>query len=113
MNELHQDQDSPTDAQLSRLYRQHCSAEPSLEVDRRVLAAARAALADRPVHSRDGWTRWRTPLALATTLALSLTLALLHEPPPGELPAERGGQAKGQVAAEQALPKEMCRSDWY
>lgn len=101
MNELHQDQDSPTDAQVSRLYRQYSSAEPSLAVDRRVLAAARAALADRPVRSRGGWQRWRTPLALATTLALSLTLALLHERPPAEL----DDQAKGRGAAEQASPK--------
>lgn len=90
MNELHQDQDSPSDPRLSLLYRQYSSAEPSLEVDRRVLAAARAALADRPLRRRGWWPRWRTPLALATTLALSLTLALLHERPPGELPAERG-----------------------
>lgn len=80
-------QDSPSDPQLSRLYRQYSTGEPSNAVDERILAAARAAVSGRPGTSA-WWRRWRTPLALATTLVLSLTLASLHERPPGGLPSE-------------------------
>ncbi|WP_300451969.1 hypothetical protein [Accumulibacter sp.] len=75
--------DSPRDPKLSALYRQFSVAEPSAALDQRVLAAARAALADHRVPLRGSWwSRWRTSLALATTLVLSLTLALLHERQP-------------------------------
>ncbi|MBK7675319.1 MAG: hypothetical protein IPJ27_11480 [Candidatus Accumulibacter sp.] len=83
--------DSPSDPEVSRLYRQHSTDEPSPAVDQRILAAARAALAGRPASTRGGWwQRWRTPLALATTLLLTVTLSVLHERQPAELPAERG-----------------------
>ncbi|MBN8447588.1 hypothetical protein [Accumulibacter sp.] len=83
--------DSPSDPEISRLYRQHSTDEPSPAVDQRILAAARAALAGRPANPRGGWwQRWRTPLALATTLLLTVTLSVLHERQPAELPAERG-----------------------
>jgi hypothetical protein len=84
-------QDSPSDPEVSRLYRQHSTDEPSSAVDQRILAAARAALAGRPTNARGGWwQRWRTPLALATTLLLTVTLSVLHERQPAELPVERG-----------------------
>jgi hypothetical protein len=83
--------DSPSDPEISRLYRQHSTDEPSPAVDQRILAAARAALAGRPANPRGGWwQRWRTPLALATTLLLTVTLSVLHERQPAELSAERG-----------------------
>jgi hypothetical protein len=84
-------QDSPTDPQLSRLYRQYSTSEPSHAADERILLAARAAVSGLPRSARSTgwWRRWRTPLALATTLVLSLALALLHERPPGDLPSER------------------------
>jgi hypothetical protein len=84
-------QDWPSDPEVSRLYRQHSTDEPSSVADQRILAAARAALAGRPANTRGGWwQRWRTPLALATTLLLTVTLSVLHERQPAELPAERG-----------------------
>lgn len=108
-------QDSPGDPQVSRLYREFSTAEPSAALDQRVLAAARAALADRPASLRrqGWWQRWRTPLALTTTLALSLTLALLHERQPGPVPGERAVDRQlpevrrdgpGTNAVEQAKP---------
>lgn len=109
-------QDSPRDPQVSRLYREFSTAEPSAALDQRVLAAARTALADRSksVRSQGWWQRWRTPLALTTTLALSLTLALLHERQPGPVPVERAvdrqlpdvrRDAPGTKAVEQAKPE--------
>lgn len=84
-------QDSPGDPQLSSLYRRDATDEPSKAVDARILAAARVALGSPPAKARRGawWQRWRTPLALATTLALTLTLALLQERQPRESPVER------------------------
>jgi hypothetical protein len=111
--------DSPSDPEISRLYRQHSTDEPSPAVDQRILAAARAALAGRPANPRGGWwQRWRTPLALATTLLLTVTLSVLHERQPAELPAERGlrqslpqvrgdepQSSKAEQAASAAAPK--------
>lgn len=106
--------DSPSDPQLSALYRKFSAAEPSAALDQRVLAAARAALADHRAPQRGGWwSRWRTSLALATTLVLSLTLALLHErqsadratPPTSERPAsEIRSDAPSAQPAERAGP---------
>ena len=80
-------QDSPSDPQLSRLYREYATEQPSRATDERILAAARAALAESPAnpHRDTWWLRWRAPLALATTLLLTITLALLQERQPGGL----------------------------
>jgi len=81
-------QDFPSDPPLSRLYRQFATDEPSPAIDERILAAAKAALGpgERSTGVDQGrwWRRWRTPLALATTLVLTLTLSLLQQPPPGD-----------------------------
>lgn len=84
------DRNELSDPQLSALYRQHVSAEPSAAVDQRILQTARAVLVEggsicpRPV----GWRRWRTVLALTATLLLSVALTLLHERPPGSEPSQ-------------------------
>lgn len=81
-------QDFPSDPPLSRLYRQFATDEPTPAIDERILAAAKAALGagERSPGADHGrwWRRWRTPLALATTLVLTLTLSLLQQPPPGD-----------------------------
>lgn len=97
-------QDSPSDPQLSQLYREHATEQPSRATDERILAAARAALAESPANPPRGtwWLRWRTPLTLATTLLLTVTLALLQERPPGGLPAEPGLQQEAPSARREA-----------
>ncbi len=81
-------EDLPSDPQLSRLYRQFANVEPSLALDRKVLHAARAAIDERRelTHGNVGWRRWRGPLVLATTVVLSVMLALMHEKAPAPLP---------------------------
>ncbi|MER2625814.1 MAG: hypothetical protein ABTS22_18000 [Accumulibacter sp.] len=98
-------QDFPSDPPLSRLYRQFATDEPSQAIDERILAAAKAALGagERSPGADRGrwWRRWRTPLALATTLVLTLTLSLLQQPPPGDgfVPAVPGPQVAPAPAA--------------
>ncbi|HPT50663.1 MAG TPA: hypothetical protein PLS67_06910 [Accumulibacter sp.] len=81
-------QDLPTDPPLSRLYRQLATAEPPAAVDQHLLAVAHAAIAPeaRPSASRSWWPRWRTPLTLATTLLITLSLTVLHERQPADAP---------------------------
>ena len=108
MTEPHQD--SPSDPQLSRFYREYATDEPSSAADERILAAARAALAEPPANARRGawWQRWRTPLALATTLLLTIPLALLQERQPGGLPAEPSLQQEA-APARSAAPSHGVR----
>ncbi|MBL8391419.1 MAG: hypothetical protein JNN21_06040 [Candidatus Accumulibacter sp.] len=78
-------QDFRGDPQVSALYREHARDEPSAAGDERIIAAARAAVrAAQTVARRTWWQRWRTTLALATTLVLTLTLSLLHERQPAD-----------------------------
>ena len=90
--------DFPGDAQLSALYREHARDEPSVEIDERILAAARAAVTV-PVSAarRSWWQRWRTTLALTTTLTLTLTLALLQQ-------RQRQGQCQGRRQRQRRSP---------
>ena len=83
-------QDLLGDPKLSRLYRQFAIAEPPPPLDQTILAAAQAAVAEQLARARRGgwWQRWRVPLALTTTLMLSVMLALMHEKAPTPLPAE-------------------------
>ena len=81
-------QDTPGDPQLSHLYREHAQDEPSAAIDQRILAAAQQAVATRPPSPRRAgwWQRWRLPLTLATTVMLTVSLALLVERQPKEIP---------------------------
>ncbi len=83
----HERQDTPSDPPLSRLYREHAQDEPSAAVDQRILAAARQAAAARPpsVRRTGWWQRWRLPLALATSVMLTVSLALLVERQPKDI----------------------------
>lgn len=81
-------QDLPTDPQLSRLYRERAVDEPADVIDQRILAAARQAVSSIRLHEapRNGWwQRWRMPLSLATTVMLTVMLALLVERQPTEI----------------------------
>ncbi|MBL8396414.1 MAG: hypothetical protein JNK99_17000 [Candidatus Accumulibacter sp.] len=109
MNEVHED--SPKDPQVSEFYRKHATEQPSTAVDERILAAARVAVADRTSRKVPGWwQRWRTPLALGTTLVLTLSLALLHERRPVVL-APEGRAASQKAAVGRAAPAAATSSE--
>ena len=94
--------DLPTDPPLSRLYREQALAEPSAAVDQRVLAAARQALASPAPGRRQGWwQRWRLPLSLASTVMLTVMLALLLERQPAELARTPSVENKMEVESAQ------------
>ena len=81
-------QDLPTDPQLSRFYHEHAVDEPTDAIDQRILAVARQAVSSTRHEEarRNGWwRRWRMPLSLATTVMLTVMLALLVERQPTEL----------------------------
>ncbi len=92
------------DPGLSQLYQSQATGEPPLALDRRILAAARnAAQPIEPVPSATGWwPRWRLPLSVAATVALSASLVLLLERQPSETVVESSDQivARAPSAAE-------------
>jgi hypothetical protein len=91
-------QDTPNDPQLSRLCREQAQDEPSAAMDQRILAAARQAVAPQEASTRrtGWWQRWRLPLSLATTVMLTVSLALLVERQPQERSVE-SSRAKGRA----------------
>ena len=80
-------------------------AEPPVELDRIVLAKARAAIdpARKPVRS----TRWMVPVALAATLVLSLGIVLRIQRPT----AQDNMTAAAPVAAEPPPPRTVREYD--
>lgn len=91
------------DPPVSALYREHARDEPSAAGDERIIAAARAAVrAPATVARRTWWQRWRTTLALATTLVLTLTLSLLHERQPAD--ARRETEVESPRSAAPGVP---------
>lgn len=66
----------PTDQEIGMLYREGGAAEPSAELDRRILMAARAAVATKPPPS-PWWTRWRLPVQALASVALVGMLVLM------------------------------------
>ena len=66
------------DRELTRLYREAAREQPSVELDARMLAAARAASRRAAAPAAASWLNsWRIPVALAATVLLSFTLTLL------------------------------------
>ncbi|MFZ2266099.1 MAG: hypothetical protein WAV95_00830 [Azonexus sp.] len=65
----------PDDQAIGALYREAASAEPSAELDRAILQAARAAVAAQPTPA--GWRRWRLHLPVLASLVMVALLGLL------------------------------------
>lgn len=64
------------DSELSRQYRRVSDQDVPAELDRRVLAQARAALETSRPSSARHWRRWSTPLALAASVALAVMVVV-------------------------------------
>jgi hypothetical protein len=100
-------QDTPNDPQLSRLYREQAQDEPSATMDQRILAAARQSVAPQGQSTRrtGWWQRWRLPLSLATTVMLTVSLALLVERQPQEQSAISSRAKERAETTEQPTPQ--------
>jgi hypothetical protein len=61
---------------VSQRYRELGRDEVPPELDRRVLAAAREAVAERDAKPARSWLRWSAPVALAASIVLVLTVFL-------------------------------------
>lgn len=101
----------PTDQEIGMLYRESGEAEPSAELDRNILAAARAAVAAKPAPS-PWWTRWRLPVqALASVAVLAmLVVMVLQKQPDAPVIGELALNAQPTEAPVQAVPPVMEKS---
>jgi hypothetical protein len=79
---------------VSARYRELGSDDVPPELDRRVLAAARDAVANEGAHGSRSWLRWSAPVALAASFVLVVTVVL-----------EGGLQDEKTVALPQATAK--------
>ncbi|HKC43667.1 MAG TPA: hypothetical protein VKC64_07550 [Burkholderiales bacterium] len=113
------------DPRLDEAYRQAARDEPPAELDERIRAAARRAVAARPqslaaraaADRHLSWsTRWRVPLSIAATVLIAATLTLMvqeEERRPREeapAPARTPATPADQIAAPPAEP-EAARRD--
>ena len=101
----------PTDQEIGMLYRESGEAEPSAELDRNILAAARAAVAAKPAPS-PWWTRWRLPVqALASVAVLAmLVVMVLQKQPDAPVIGELALNVQPTEAPVQAVPPVMEKS---
>lgn len=77
------------DSEVSERYRELGSDDVPPELDRRVLAAARDAVANEGASRSRSWLRWSAPVALAASFVLVVTVVL------------EGGLQQPQIAQEQ------------
>jgi hypothetical protein len=96
----------PTDHEIGTLYKEAGADGPSAEIDRNILAAARAAV-EKQAAPTPWWTRWRLPLQAATTVCLVAMLAVMfgrHEPSPLPVPPLAMNQTGTATESRLATP---------
>lgn len=94
---------------VSARYRELGSDDVPPELDRRVLAAARDAVANEGARRSRSWLRWSAPVALAASLVLVVTVVLeggLQEQKTVALP-----QAPAEVRQEPSVEPAIAASD--
>jgi hypothetical protein len=95
------------DSAVSERYRELGSDEVPPELDRRVLAAARDAVANEDARRSRSWLRWSAPVALAASFVLVVTVVLeggLQDEKTVELPqAQSPARVRWEPGAEPAV----------
>lgn len=94
----------PTDQEIGSLYREAGATGPSAELDRNILAAARAAV-EKPAAPAPWWRRWRLPLQAVATICLVAMLTVMvgrQEPPAPAVPPLAMNQAGPAADSRQA-----------
>jgi len=101
------------DSALSRLYRRDGDEQPDPQIDARILAEARRAVAAKRRAARSPFARhWTVPTSLAAVLVLSVSVVLLMPDPALEPPVERDRAAQPTPvpgAASAPRPAESVR----
>jgi hypothetical protein len=109
------------DSDVSRGYRELGRDEVPPELDRRVLAAARDAVANEGTQRSRSWLRWSAPVALAASVVLVVTVVLERGPQDELVPVPAAAPAEPQqsglirdeddnyAAAERKLADETSR----
>jgi hypothetical protein len=87
-------------SEVSQRYRELGGDEIPPELDRRVLAAARVAVANEGTKRSRSWPRWSTPVAFAASVVLVVTVVL-----------ERGVQEETMVPQQSSNEVRQSRSD--
>lgn len=96
----------PTDREIATLYQEAGASGPSAEIDRNILAAARAAV-EKQATPEPWWARWRLPLQAVATVCLVAMLAVMvgrHEPAPPVIPPLAMNQAGPAAESRLAAP---------
>lgn len=88
------------DSDVSQRYRELGRDEVPPELDSRVLAEARAAVADEGTKRSRSWLRWSAPVALAASVVLVVTVVL-----------ERGVQDETVLLPQSAANVQQVRSE--
>jgi hypothetical protein len=90
------------DSDVSRRYRELGRDEVPLELDRRVLTAARDAVANEGTQRSRSWLRWSAPVALAASIVLVVTV-VLERGPQDELATVPATQAPAESQQRQSV----------
>jgi hypothetical protein len=88
--------EEPKDAHLSRLYRESGAPEPSMDIDRVILAAARREVHARPRRVGSWLREWRVPVSIAATLVVTASLVMVV--------VEEGGNRIGEAPSVAPAP---------
>jgi hypothetical protein len=88
------------DSDVSRQYRELGRDEVPPELDRRVLAAARDAVANEGTQRSRSWLRWSAPVALAASVVLVITVVLERGPEDELAPVPATAPVKRNLAEE-------------
>ncbi len=92
--------DNETNVALSRLYKEAANAQPPSALDRAILSAAAAALAQPPARKSAWWHSWRGPVTALATIVLTVSLTVMVR---YEQARDEGAVASAQTRVEHGV----------
>jgi len=108
-DDLHDDLQDGLDPNLQQLYRQFSKEQPSAELDKKILAAAKIT---KPLHVQKKTHHWQAPFALAASVVLVSSVVLyLHEENPAAFDAktESTQAPTTNMPRPESAPTEMAK----
>ncbi len=102
-------------SEISQRYRERGRDDVPPELDRRVLDAARAAVATAGARRAKSWLRWSAPVALAASVVLVVTVVLENGVPKDAAyvvqPASEVSQLEDEAAAPAPVPDQSLLAE--